>query len=64
MVYGHGTTMEVYTSMDGRQVRTTLIDVIHAPDFIQYAPHMISKLFNQGRALDAGVTLLMRIHVL
>jgi hypothetical protein len=57
-------TMKVCTSMDGRQVRTTLNDVIYAPDFIQYAPHGISKLFSQGLALYAGIALLMRINVL
>jgi hypothetical protein len=55
-VHGYGTTMEVYTALDGRQVRSTLNDVLHAPDFVQYAPHGISKLFSQGRAQDAGAT--------
>jgi hypothetical protein len=55
-VHGYGTTKEIYTALDGRQVRTTLNDVLHAPDFVQYAPHGISKLFSQGRAQDAGAT--------
>jgi hypothetical protein len=55
-VHGYGTRMEIYTALDERQVRTTMNEVLHAPDFVQYAPHGISKLFSQGRAQDAGAT--------
>jgi hypothetical protein len=55
-IHGHGTTMEIYTALDGRQVRTSLNGVLHALEFVQYAPHGISKLFSQGRAQDVGAT--------
>jgi hypothetical protein len=29
-VHGYGTTMEIYIALDGRQVRTTLNDVLHS----------------------------------
>jgi hypothetical protein len=55
-VYGIGTTKEVHTTTTGERISTTLSNVLHAPDFVQFAPHGISRLFSQGRAQDAGAS--------
>jgi hypothetical protein len=55
-VHGTCTTKEVYTTVDGKKVATTLTKVLLAPYFVSFAPHGISRLFSQGRAQDAGAT--------
>jgi hypothetical protein len=55
-VHRTGTTKEVYTTVDGKKVSTTLTKILHAPDFVSFAPHGISRLFSHGRAQDAGAT--------
>jgi hypothetical protein len=55
-VYGIGTTNKVHTTTTGERISTTLSNVLHAPDFVQFPPHGISRLFSQGRAQDAGAS--------
>jgi hypothetical protein len=55
-VCGMGTTKDVYTTVDGKKVATTLTKVQHAPNFVSFASHGRFRLFCQGRAQEAGAT--------
>jgi hypothetical protein len=56
IVYDIDTTKEVHTTTTGERISTTPSNVLHAPDFVQFAPHGISRLFSQGRAQDASAS--------